>query len=83
MKLIWTKMLNIANKKYALLFCLFLIVFTAFLYRDYLTGDKVFVSTGDAMDLYDQFYPDLLNVAEYIESGDTRTQMDFSIGLGC
>ena len=82
MKKNFHRIITIWEKHFSLFFCIFIVLFTLFLYRDYLVGNKVFVSTGDAMDLYDQFYPNLYNVAEHIENGNTNIQMDFTIGLG-
>lgn len=64
------------------LFIFSFVMMTLFCYRDYLTGTKLLISTGDAMDLYDQFYPNLVNRAQHIEKGNTDIQMDFTRALG-
>lgn len=66
----------------SILFVLCFVLLTLFCYRDFLTGKKFFVSLNDAMDMYDQFYPNLVNLAKHIECGDTKTQIDFSYALG-
>lgn len=78
----WKNILYMLKQYETVIYVILFSVLILFVYREYLFGNKLFVSTGDAMDMYDQFYPDLLNRAEYIQKGDYDTQMDFSIALG-
>lgn len=73
---------TLIDKYFTVFFCTMFILLVLILYKDFLSGEKAFISTNGAMDMYDQFYPNYLNRAEYIENGDTDIQMDFSIALG-
>ena len=70
------------NKKRSLFFFLALLGTTLFVYSDVLFGDKVFLSSNYAMDLYEQFFPKLLSMARQVSKGEFFDHIDFSNGLG-
>lgn len=67
--------------EYSCVFTLFFIC-SCIVYFPFLVGNRVFISSNDAMDLYDQFYPILLRYSDFISTNNTKTQMDFALGLG-
>ncbi len=67
---------------YTLIFCLLLLFSILFVYRDFLFGDRLFVSMRTASDSYGQFYPLYLNEARIFSKLGFARYMDFSRGIG-
>lgn len=72
----------ILNRYDRLIFYILFGVLVLFTYRDFLLGNRFFLSKNEAMDLYEQFYPSFLSIARDISKGELLPHMDFTRALG-
>lgn len=70
------------KKRMGIIWLLVIICVTVYIYRDFLSGDRIFVSKYDAMDNYDQSYPYSYNLARLLSEENPMPCVSFNIGLG-
>lgn len=73
------------KKKERMIFCFYMILLAAaagFLYRDYLTGVKLFIFSDIGCDSLNQTYPKMLYLSRYFKEFHALPEWSFQAGLG-